>query len=54
MGSEFKLRFNEHFYYWSGGGQEQRFLIIIKMGIPKFFKWLTARYPMVLENVERL
>ena len=22
------------------------------MGIPKFFKWLTRRYPMILQNVK--
>lgn len=23
------------------------------MGIPKFFKWLTRRYPMILQNVQK-
>ena len=23
------------------------------MGIPKFFRWLTRRYPMILQNVQR-
>jgi 5'-3' exonuclease len=22
------------------------------MGIPKFFKWLTRRYPLILQNVQ--
>ena len=24
------------------------------MGIPKFFKWLTRRYPMILHNLQDL
>ena len=23
------------------------------MGIPKFFRWLSRRYPMILQNVKR-
>ncbi len=23
------------------------------MGIPKFFKWLTRRYPMILKNIKK-
>ena len=23
------------------------------MGIPKFFRWLTRRYPMILQNLQR-
>lgn len=24
------------------------------MGIPKFFRWLTRRYPLILQNVQKL
>ena len=23
------------------------------MGIPKFFRWLTRRYPMILQNIQK-